>query len=437
MLGVMRILTVVTCVLVTAPCFGQTGPPAPVRWRIDFTGFYEYDTNPLRFKLGSGDSHWRLFPSVDLQAPLNPRTTLFVRSNLRRDQYAATSLLNGFGLNGSVGISRRIAPRVSLWGAYELSRSEQPDVLEGSPLRFASYTQQGGAAGLVWRTRAADVLRADGYAVQRKYRGLSSPLLPASSSQIDPVLGLGGSWTHTYGGEAALWSRVAFNTTWHRSNNPAYSYTLPSASGVWGMNLGAAATLRLDGTLAWLQYDARRVGLSTVLRHDTITELGATIAWHRDRRVEPFVRLSQQWDRSTDPLRNFADRRVLVGARITAAAGNQRPVVGDRRRTPSDITDDTSLNDLGRLGPRDPRYDALAKIDSSYAHIKAGRWPEAVAAARAALTLDPANAIAWANLGVALYKLGNVDEARQALERSLALNPNNDALRSLLDQMPR
>jgi tetratricopeptide (TPR) repeat protein len=153
--------------------------------------------------------------------------------------------------------------------------------------------------------------------------------------------------------------------------------------------------------------------------------------------VEPFVRFSQQWDRSTDPLRNFADRRVLVGARITAAARNQRPVVGDRRRTPSDITDDTSLNDLGRLGPRDPRYDALAKIDSSYAHIKAGRWPEAIAAARAALVLDPANAIAWANLGVALYKLGNVDEARQALERSLTLNPNNDALRSLLDQMPR
>ena len=436
MLRVMRIVTAATCVLTASPSFGQTPAKSPVLWTLDFTGLYEYDTIPLRFSLGSGDSHWRLFPSVDVQAPLNARTTLFGRSSARRDQYAVTSLLNGIGVNASVGLARRVSPRLSMWGAYNLSRSEQPDVLEGSSLRFASYTQQGGSAGLVWRTRSADVVRADGFAVRRQYRGLTSPLLPASSSQTDPVLGLGGSWTHTFGREAGTWSRLALNTTWHRSNNPAYSYRLPSVAGAWGTNLTSRTTLRLDGVLAWLRYDARRVGLSSVLRRDTITELGATVAWHPSRRVEPFVRVSQQWDRSTDPIRNFSDTRVLAGARITMWSGGQ-PVARDGRRLRSDLTDDTPMNAGGRVGRTEARSDALAKIDLSYAHIKAGRWAEAADAARAASVLDPANATAWANLGVALYKLGDVSRARQALERSLTLNPKNDPLRAVLARMPR
>lgn len=436
MLRAMRIVTAATCVLTAAPSFGQTPTKSPVQWTVDFTGLYEYDTNPLRFSLGSGDSHWRLFPSVDVQAPLNARSTLFARSSARRDQYGVTSLLNGIGVNGTVGLARRVSPRLSVWGAYNLSRSEQPDVLEGSSLRFASYTQQGGSAGLVWRTRSADVVRADGFALRRRYRGLTSPLLPASSSQSDPVLGLGGSWTHTFAGAGGTWSRFALNTTWHRSNNPAYSYRLPSVSGAWGTNLRAGTTLRLDGVLAWLQYDARRVGVSNVLRRDTITELGATVAWHRGRRLEPFVRVSQQWDRSTDPVRNFSDTRVLAGARINLWSGGQ-PVARDGRRLRSDLTDEAPMNAGGRVGPSDARYDALAKVDLSYAHIKAGRWAEAADAARAASNLDPANPTAWANLGVALYKMGDVPGARQALERSLALNPNNEPLRAVLARMQR
>ena len=171
-----------------------------------------------------------------------------------------------------------------------------------------------------------------------------------------------------------------------------------------------------------------------MLRRDTITELGATVAWHHDRRLEPFVRVSEQRDRSTDPLRNFSARRVLVGARLTVGARGQRPATGDRQRLPADLSDDTSLNGL-RSG--DLPSSALAYTDLSYAHIKAGRWLEAADAARAALALEPASAIAWANLGVALYKLGDVPGARQALERSLVLNPKNEALRSVLARMPR
>lgn len=82
------------------------------------------------------------------------------------------------------------------------------------------------------------------------------------------------------------------------------------------------------------------------------------------------------------------------------------------------------------------RSDALAKTDLAYVHIQAGRWTDAADAARAAVALDAASATAWANLGVALYKLGDLSGARRALERSLALDPNNDALRAVLARMP-
>jgi len=435
MLNIMRAATMVAATLTAVPCLGQTTTPRPpVQWSLDLTGYYEFDTNPLRVSLGGGDSHWRIFPSIDIQAPLNARTTLFARSSLRRDQYAGTPLLNGLGATGTVGIARRMSRRVSLWGAYDLSRSEQPDVLEGSPLRFASYTQQGGSAGLTWRLRSADVVRTDGFAVRRQYRGLSSLLLPASSSQVDPVLGFGGSWTHTFGGSAPMWSRLAVNTMWHRSNNPAYSYALPSGSAAWGTRLGADTAVRLDGTLAWLRYDARQVGRSGVLRRDTITELRATFSWRTDRRVAPFVRVSQQWDRSTDPSRTFSDSRVLVGARVNVGGGGRHHTTADRRRIASDASDSGAS---GSLGPDDSRSEARTLVDQSYADIKAERWSEATEAARAALALEPTNATAWANLGVALYKLGDVAGARQAMERSLTLNPTNDALRSVLAQMPR
>jgi hypothetical protein len=316
---------------VGATAYAQTNAPAPpVQWNVGVTSLYEYDTNPLRSSLARGDSHWRLLPSVDVQARLSPRTTLFGRSALHRDQYGATGVLNGFGVNGSLGIARRVASRVSVWGAFDAALSKQPDVLQVSPFRFASYTQQGGSAGLVWRLRAVDVLRADGFVSRRQYRALSSIQFPVSSSRIDPVLGLGASWTHTFGGARAAWSRVALNTTWHTSNNPAYSYALPVVSGGWGTNVGRRSTLRLDGTLAWLRYDAHRVGLSRALRRDTIAEIAATVAWRRGSRVEPFVRVGQEWNRSTAPFRNFSDTRVLVGACFNLWAAGQRQAAGER-----------------------------------------------------------------------------------------------------------
>jgi tetratricopeptide (TPR) repeat protein len=49
--------------------------------------------------------------------------------------------------------------------------------------------------------------------------------------------------------------------------------------------------------------------------------------------------------------------------------------------------------------------------------------PEAEAAYRRAISLDPGSGLAWDGLGLALYDAGRLGEARQALERALALDP--------------
>lgn len=53
---------------------------------------------------------------------------------------------------------------------------------------------------------------------------------------------------------------------------------------------------------------------------------------------------------------------------------------------------------------------------------------EALAAARRAVTLDPANSVAYANLGSILSVMGNRADAITAYERGLELNPSNPAL---------
>ena len=55
---------------------------------------------------------------------------------------------------------------------------------------------------------------------------------------------------------------------------------------------------------------------------------------------------------------------------------------------------------------------------------------------RKAIELDAKNAEAWLWLGVALRKENKDAEARQALEKSLALNPNRVWVKQQLDKTP-
>jgi len=60
----------------------------------------------------------------------------------------------------------------------------------------------------------------------------------------------------------------------------------------------------------------------------------------------------------------------------------------------------------------------------------------AIADFRKAISLEPANAEAWLWLGVALHKDNQDAEARQALSKSLALDPNRLWTKQELDKIP-
>jgi TolB-like protein len=54
---------------------------------------------------------------------------------------------------------------------------------------------------------------------------------------------------------------------------------------------------------------------------------------------------------------------------------------------------------------------------------------EAIAATRKAIELDPLSAASWNNLGADLIIVGRLSEAREAMNRALAISPDNDLLR--------
>lgn len=69
---------------------------------------------------------------------------------------------------------------------------------------------------------------------------------------------------------------------------------------------------------------------------------------------------------------------------------------------------------------RDPEYLGLLLV----AHLQKGSWEAAIEDARRLLKLEPGSALAWHALALALHRTGHGEEARQAVEESLKLNPN-------------
>jgi Flp pilus assembly protein TadD len=93
------------------------------------------------------------------------------------------------------------------------------------------------------------------------------------------------------------------------------------------------------------------------------------------------------------------------------------------------------------------RLDALADASPGFwpAALRAGHlaldahdWTAAGARYESVLRVHPLSAEAWAGLGVVREREGRRDDARRALERSLALDPGQDnaaALRALLARL--
>lgn len=83
-----------------------------------------------------------------------------------------------------------------------------------------------------------------------------------------------------------------------------------------------------------------------------------------------------------------------------------------------------ALYQFGRALAADRRYvPALANRGTLMAEL--GHHPEAETDLRAAVHLDPKNAISWNSLGNVLMRDGRLDEALVAIDRTLALAPDN------------
>ena len=81
---------------------------------------------------------------------------------------------------------------------------------------------------------------------------------------------------------------------------------------------------------------------------------------------------------------------------------------------------------LGFATPRaQARDDAKAQVAFGIEVARRDLWREALYRWQRAIDLDPTYAPAWNNLGIAFEQEGRFDEAREAYETALDLDPDN------------
>lgn len=77
----------------------------------------------------------------------------------------------------------------------------------------------------------------------------------------------------------------------------------------------------------------------------------------------------------------------------------------------------------------DARSDAKAQVDFGISVAQRGLWREAIYRWEKAIEIDPTYAAAFNDLAVAYEHEGQLDKARQAYEKAVALEPNNLQIR--------
>ncbi len=85
--------------------------------------------------------------------------------------------------------------------------------------------------------------------------------------------------------------------------------------------------------------------------------------------------------------------------------------------------------------PQLPCSDEVYFSNRSAAHAGAGNWEEARADAEAVLKLKPKWVKGHARLAAALYGLQQYGEAREAYDKALALEPDDQALQRSRDKV--
>src|SRR5258708_34310619 len=112
----------------------------------------------------------------------------------------------------------------------------------------------------------------------------------------------------------------------------------------------------------------------------------------------------------------------LVVAQTAPAPAKERSHV-ERFSTP-EVRAERSEADAGARLAANPNDDQALNA-RAVARMRLGRYEEAQADLRRAITLRPANADYQANLGYVLWKLGRADEAVAAEREALKLDPQN------------
>ena len=81
----------------------------------------------------------------------------------------------------------------------------------------------------------------------------------------------------------------------------------------------------------------------------------------------------------------------------------------------------------------DTRSDAREQVEFGINVAQRGLWREAIYRWEKAAELDPTYAAAFNDLGIAYEHEGQLDKARKAYEKALALDPNNAQIRQNYD----
>jgi Flp pilus assembly protein TadD len=81
----------------------------------------------------------------------------------------------------------------------------------------------------------------------------------------------------------------------------------------------------------------------------------------------------------------------------------------------------------------DVRSDAREQVEFGINVAQRGLWREAIYRWEKAVELDPKYAAAFNDLGIAYEHEGQLDKARRAYEKALALDPNNTQIRQNYD----
>ena len=81
----------------------------------------------------------------------------------------------------------------------------------------------------------------------------------------------------------------------------------------------------------------------------------------------------------------------------------------------------------------DARGDAREQVEFGINVAQRGLWREAIYRWEKAVELDPMYAAAFNDLGIAYEHEGQLDKARKAYEKAIALEPNNSQIRQNYD----